>query len=173
MKVIEKHWGKIGAATAAEKIARIRALNHMMPQARGDAVKGKEIFTKTCAICHTLFGEGTKLGPDLTGADRKNRDWLLSNIVDPSAVIRPEYLAYVVNTKDGRSLTGLVVESTPTAVTLVNEKNERTVIPRDKIEEMTASPVSLMPEKLLDPFDDQAIRDLFAYLQGDGPPGKK
>jgi putative membrane-bound dehydrogenase-like protein len=172
-KIIEKHWGRIGAATAAEKIARIRALNHMMPQVKGDAVKGKELFKKTCAVCHTLFGEGTKLGPDLTGADRKNREWLLSNIVDPSAVIRPEFLAYVVNTTDGRTLTGLVVESTPSAVTLVNEKNERTIVPRDKIEEMKASPVSLMPEKILDPFDDQTIRDLFAYLQSDGAMGKK
>src|SRR5262249_43454241 len=90
--------------------------------------------------------------------------------VDPSAVIRPEYVAFQVATKDGRSLTGLVVESTPSAVTLVNEKNERTVLARTQIELMEASPVSLMPEKILDPLTDQEICDLFAYLQADGPP---
>jgi hypothetical protein len=55
-------------------------------------------------------------------------------------------------------------------VTLLNEKNERTVIGRDKIDEMSASAVSLMPEKILDPLREQEIRDLFSYLQVDGPP---
>src|SRR5207253_500294 len=100
-------------------------------------------------------------------------DFLLSNIVDPSAVIRPEFVAYKVETQDGRSLVGLIVEATPAAITLLNEKNERTVIPRAKIDEIKASPISLMPEKILDPLEDQEVRDLFAYLQSDPPPGGK
>jgi hypothetical protein len=44
------------------------------------------------------------------------------------------------------------------------------VIPRAKIEELKASPTSLMPEKILDPLEDQEVRDLFAFLQADGPP---
>ncbi|HEX5272355.1 MAG TPA: hypothetical protein VFW33_17785, partial [Gemmataceae bacterium] len=99
-----------------------------------------------------------------------NTDSLLLSVVDPSAYIRPEFVAYVVNLKDGRTLTGLVAESSPKAITLLNEKNERTVIARDKIDELAASPVSLMPEKILDPLSEQEIRDLFAYLQSDGPP---
>ena len=134
------------------------------------SANGKALFTKTCATCHTLFGEGNKVGPELTGADRKNLDFLLTSTVDPSAYIRPEFVAWVVNLKDGRSLTGLVAESSPQAITLLNEKNERTVIARDKIDEMSASAVSLMPEKILDPLSEQEIRDLFAYLQSDGPP---
>jgi putative heme-binding domain-containing protein len=99
---------------------------------------------------HDAAEQGTKLGPDLTGADRKNRDCLLNSIVDPSAVTRSEYDSFVIDTKDGRVLTGLIVESTPTAVTLANEEDERTIIPRDKIEELRPSPMSLTPEKLLD-----------------------
>ena len=138
-----------------------------MPSASGPATRanGKVLFTKTCATCHTLFGEGNKVGPDLTGADRKNRDFLLTSIVDPSAYIRPEFVAYVVNLKDGRALTGLMAESSPKAITLLDDKNERTVIARDKIDDLAASPVSLMPEKILDPLSEQEIRDLFAYLQ--------
>jgi putative heme-binding domain-containing protein len=116
-----------------------------------------------------LFGEGEKIGPDLTGADRKNRDALLLEIVDPNAVIRPEYVAQVVLTTDGRVLTGLITESTPQTVTLLDAKNERTIIAREKIEAMRPSALSLMPERLLDPLDAQELRDLFAYLQGDGP----
>jgi putative membrane-bound dehydrogenase-like protein len=169
-KLIEKHWGKVGPLPAGEKVARINAIRHALGQRPGDPVNGKVLFTKTCATCHTLFGEGNKVGPELTAADRKNRDFLLISIVDPSAYIRPEFLAYVVNLKDGRSLTGLIAESSPKAITLLNDKNERTIIARDKIDDLAASAVSLMPEKILDPLSEQEIRDLFAYLQGDGPP---
>ena len=88
---------------------------------------------------------GKKTGPELTGADRKNRDWLLSSIVDPSGVIRPEYVAYDAALKDGRSLFGLIVEQSPQTVTLVDAKNEKTVIERPKIESLEPSAVSLMP----------------------------
>jgi putative membrane-bound dehydrogenase-like protein len=172
-KLVEKHWGRITSATSGENLTRIRNLNGVLGRGKGDAVKGKELFTKHCAICHTLWNEGGKIGPDLTGADRKSREFLLSNIVDPSAVIRPEFVAYTVDTKDGRQLFGLIIESTPTAITLVDAKNEKTVVPRTKIDELQASPISLMPEKILDPLEDDEVRNLFAYIQGDGPPGKK
>jgi hypothetical protein len=78
-------------------------------------------------------------------------------------------VAQVVLTTDGRVLTGLIAESTPTTVTLLDAKNERTIIAREKIEAMKPSALSLMPERLLDPLDPQELRDLFTYLQGDGP----
>jgi putative membrane-bound dehydrogenase-like protein len=165
--LIAKHWGKITPATTGEKLTQIRNLGATLSRGAGDHVAGKAIFTKNCATCHTLYGEGGKIGPDLTGADRKNRVYLMTQIVDPSAIIRQEFLAYVVNTKDGRALTGLMVESTPETVTLVDAKNVRSVLRRDQIDEMKASPVSLMPEKLLEPLDDKQLRDLFAYLQTD------
>lgn len=169
VQIIEKHWGKVGPLPPGEKIARIRAINHSLNQRPGDKVNGKALFTKHCGTCHTLFGEGNKIGPELTGADRKNREFLLTSIVDPSAYIRPEFVAYVVTLKDGRTLTGLLAEQSPQAITLVNDKNERTVVARDRIDEMTPAKVSLMPEKVLDPLSEQEIRDLFGYLQSDGP----
>jgi putative heme-binding domain-containing protein len=168
-RIVGKHWGKVAPATAGEKITRMHSIASTLQTGKGNPVRGKLLFTKHCAVCHTLFGEGNKIGPDLTGADRKNLHFLLMNIVDPSAIIRPEYLAYDVETTDGRRLTGLLVESTPKAVTLVDAKNERIILARDRIETLEASPVSLMPEKLLDELTDQEVRDLFRYLQGDGP----
>jgi len=167
---VAKHWGKVAPATAGEKQARIRSLASILRAAgSGNPTAGKPLFQKHCGVCHTLFGEGNKIGPDLTGVDRKNRDYLLMHIVDPSAVIRQEFLAFVVETKDGRLLTGLIAEETPKAITLLNEKNERTVLARDQVESLNASPVSLMPEKILDPLTNEEIRDLFSYLQSDGP----
>ena len=158
----------IAPATAGEKISRIRSVNLIVSRGgKGDVANGRLLFQKNCATCHTLFGEGNKIGPDLTSADRKNREYLITQIVDPSAVIRAEYQAFTVETKDGRSLFGLIVESTPGAVTLVDSKNERTVLARSKIEEMTSSATSLMPEKILDPLSDEELCDLFSYLQGE------
>lgn len=168
-KLIEKHWGKLGGASSGEKLSRMASIRNMLRNGAGDPAKGKVLFTKTCATCHTLFGEGNKIGPDLTSAERKNLDVLLSSTVDPSAFIRPEFVSFNVETKDGRILTGLIVDSNPKAVTLLDGKNEKTVVARDNIEgQPTPSPVSLMPEKLLDPFDDQEIRDLLSYLRSDG-----
>ena len=122
-------------------------------------------FEKTCATCHKLHGSGAAVGPDLTGAERKNRELLVQNIVDPSAVIRQEFMSHVAVTKDGQVLTGLLAESTADTITLVDSKNQRTVLKRSDLEELKESPVSLMPEKLLDDLTDQQIRDLVAYLQ--------
>ena len=91
----------------------------------GDAAAGKAIFTKACAACHTLFGEGGKVGPDLTTADRRNRGYMLAQIVDPSGYIRPEYVVQAVTTHDGRRLSGIVTASTAEAVTLVNVVNDQ------------------------------------------------
>ncbi|MBI3861673.1 MAG: c-type cytochrome, partial [Planctomycetia bacterium] len=110
---------------------------------------------------------GTAVGPDLTGAERKNRELLVRSIVDPSAMIRQEFLAHVAVTKDGQVLTGLLAESTADTITLVDAKNQRTVLKRSDVEELQESAVSLMPEKLLDDLTDQQIRDLIAYLQTD------
>lgn len=167
-KRLEKHWGKVGASSSGEKQSRMRSIANMLRNGKGEPAKGKLLFAKTCGVCHVLFNEGAKVGPELTGVDRKNLDFLLQSTVDPSAFIRPEYVAFVVETKDGRVLTGLIVESTPSTVTLLDAKNERTKLSKSGIAEMNPSPQSLMPEKLLDPLDDQEIRDLFSYLRSEG-----
>jgi putative membrane-bound dehydrogenase-like protein len=172
-KLIEKHWGKVGAQSSGEKQSRIRSLALIVRRGKGDALKGKELYTKHCAVCHQLFNEGNKVGPELTGIDRKNLEVLLVNLVDPSAFIRPEYVAHNVVTKDGRIITGLIAEDNAQALTILDAKNERTVIAKNNIDELVAAAQSLMPEKILDPLSDQEICDLLAWLQSDGPPKAK
>ncbi|MFO0937712.1 MAG: PVC-type heme-binding CxxCH protein [Gemmataceae bacterium] len=162
---VTKLFGKIGPATPGEKLARISWLQIQVGRLKGDVTSGKELFTKTCANCHQLFGEGNKVGPDLTAADRTNLGYMLAQIVDPSAAIRPEYIQHRLTTTDGRVLNGLVVESTDRSVTLVDAQNVKTVVPRSSVEELKPLPVSLMPEKLLDTLTDQQVADLFAYLR--------
>jgi putative heme-binding domain-containing protein len=174
--LVEKQFGKLAPATAGEKQARIAWLSReLQVGGRGDPTKGKVLFTKHCGACHQLHGEGGKVGPDLTTADRKNRTYMLTQIVDPSGYIRPEYVVHNVSTTDGRKLSGIVTESSAESVTLVNVVNDqpqKTVVAKADVEDMKPSAVSLMPEKLLDTLSYPEIVDLFAYLASDAPAGR-
>lgn len=169
-KTITKLWGRVAPETTLAKQGRITALSQMLARKQGEPEAGVAVFEKTCGKCHKLHGKGENVGPDLTGAERRDRDKLLANIVDPSAVIRQEFLTHVLLTTDGRVLTGLLADATPETVTILDEKNKRTLVNRKNIDELNESPVSLMPEKLLDPLTEQQIRDLMAYIQSDAPP---
>jgi putative heme-binding domain-containing protein len=94
---------------------------------------------------------------------------MLTSLVDPSAVIRKEYLNYTVRTTDGRALNGLIAGESAGSIVLASAAGERTEIPRDRIASMEDSGVSLMPEGLLNALTPQQLRDLFAWLQSDGP----
>ncbi|HEX4142234.1 MAG TPA: PVC-type heme-binding CxxCH protein [Pirellulales bacterium] len=165
--LLEKNWGKIRSVSSAEVHQRVAALTKSVASHTADAAAGKAVFTNNCGKCHKLFGAGNSIGPDLTGAERVRLDVLLANIVDPSGVVRPEFQTYVAVTDDGRVLTGLLVESSPRTVTLLDPANIRTVIARDNLEEIKASSLSLMPEQLLDKLSEQELCDLIAYLQSD------
>jgi putative heme-binding domain-containing protein len=167
--LVAKHWGKLTAATREEKLAEIRRLNNDLRAATGNATAGKAAYQKHCAACHQLHGEGTKLGPDLTTANRADRDYLLASLVDPSGVIRKEFVSIVVRTTDGRVLTGLPVAREGGGLTLASAKNERTTLAASDIEELRESAVSLMPDDLYRQLSPAELRDLFAYLQATPP----
>lgn len=162
-------WGRVQPETPLQKQGRISAVTQLLRRAKGDVARGLLIYEKTCAACHKLHGKGTVVGPDLTGAERKDRSKLIRNIIDPSSEIRPQYISHVAVTTSGRVLTGLLADSNAETITLLDAKNKRTVLNRSDLEQLRESTVSLMPEKLLDKLTDQQIRDLLAYVQSDGP----
>lgn len=168
-KLVQKNWGKIQSESEGIKRARVGGIASILGQAKGDPARGKPLFQQNCGICHTLFGEGNNIGPDLSGADRKNRDLMLTSIVDPNVVIRKEYINHDVTTKDDRALSGLLVESTPQTITILDRNNQRTILPRAEVKQLRESSVSLMPEGILDLLQPQQIRDLLSYLQSDPP----
>jgi putative membrane-bound dehydrogenase-like protein len=168
-QLVKKHWGRVTGGTPEEKLAEVRRLNNDLRAGAGERDRGHALFVKHCATCHRLFNEGNSVGPELTLANRNDRDFLLVSLIDPNAVIRKEYQATVLHTRDGRVLTGLIAEQTPDRLTLVDAKNERVTVKREDIDDMADSPSSLMPESLYREFNPDQLRDLFAYLQSERP----
>ncbi len=164
-----KFWGRIATATAEERLAEVRRLHNDLRAGSGDVGRGKLLFREHCAACHQLFGEGGQLGPDLTSANRKDRDFLLVSIVDPSSIIRREYLSTVVQTKDDRVLTGIVKPDGDSRLLLHPQRGEPIALALSEIAQAKESATSLMPEDLYRQWSPQALRDLFAYLQSDPP----
>jgi putative membrane-bound dehydrogenase-like protein len=130
-----------------------------------DPMLGRAMFAKTCQQCHTLYGVGGKVGPEITGANRGNLDYLLENIFDPSAVIPKEYTSTILEMKDGRVVTGIIKGDTPAAYTVVTA-NETLTIPRTEVDTLKPSNVSMMPEDVLKDLSKEEVRALIAYLQG-------
>ncbi|MGZ5567248.1 MAG: PVC-type heme-binding CxxCH protein, partial [Limisphaerales bacterium] len=124
---------------------------------------GRVLFNKTCAVCHTLYGQGARIGPDLTGSGRSDLGYLLENVVDPSAIVGADYRVTMVTLKDGRTLNGIIKEKTDRTLTLQG-LTEKTTLERAEIEEIRNSVLSLMPEGLLTGMSDQQLSDLTAYL---------
>ncbi len=163
-RLVAKHWGKLSGASPEEKLAEVRRLNNDLRAGTGVASSGKQLFKKHCALCHRLHNEGGTVGPDLTSANRKDRDFMLVSLVDPSSVIRKEYLSVIVRTEDDRIFTGIALPSAENGIQLVNAKGETMRLPADEVAEVKPSSVSIMPEDLYKQFTPQELRDLFAYL---------
>jgi len=121
------------------------------------------LFDKSCANCHRMFGAGGVIGPEITGSQRTNLDYVLENLIDPSAAVAKDFQMEVILTDAGRVITGLIVDESDQAVT-VQTANERLVVPQPEIERRTLSQVSMMPEGLLQTLSNDQVRDLIGYL---------
>jgi putative membrane-bound dehydrogenase-like protein len=168
----DKLFGKPAKPTSQEHANEIARVTRLVTTGTGDAAAGRELFTARCAVCHTLFGQGAKVGPDLTGYERRNVDFLVLSVVDPSAYIREEYTAFGIRTKGGETLIGLITDRGPNQITIEDAAQQKTTVPKDQIADERALRTSLMPEGLLEGLTDQQVRDLFKYLASDKPPAR-
>jgi putative membrane-bound dehydrogenase-like protein len=136
---------------------------------KADAARGKAAFKKTCATCHRLENEGVEVGPDLLSALRnKSPEQLLSDILDPSREVDPRYINYLVTTKAGRTFSGMIAAETASSLTLRRAEKAEDTILRSQIDEVQATPKSLMPEGLETQLTKQDVADVIAYLQAVG-----
>jgi uncharacterized repeat protein (TIGR03806 family) len=136
----------------------------------GDAARGRKLLLETagvqCKNCHRLEQSGTELGPNLSESVKKlSRGQLLESILQPSKSIDPKYMAYVVETSDGRVVNGLLAERNDTEIVLKDAANKPVRIPAAEVELLAPQPISLMPELLLKDMSAQQIADMLAYLE--------
>jgi putative heme-binding domain-containing protein len=160
-------WGEV-RETAADKARLISDYRkRLTPEslARADRTAGRVQFQEACANCHKLFDAGGTIGPDITGAQRQNLDYLLENLVDPSGAVVRDYQMQIIESTSGRVITGLVVAESKQAVT-IQTVNEKVVVPADEIESRVTSSVSMMPDGLLQKLSLEQVRDLVAYVAG-------
>ena len=164
-RLLVEAWGELRDSPADKKKQMEDLRQKLKPAvlAKADLSQGRSLYQKACASCHMLYGEGQKVGPDLTGSGRSNLDYLLENMVDPGAVVGADYRMSILALQDGRVLTGLVTSKNDKTLTLRGQ-NETYTLSVGDIVEIKPSTSSLMPEGLLQTLGPDQVRDLFAYL---------
>jgi len=134
---------------------------------KGDATKGHQIFSTVCIACHRRNGEGVDVGPDITDVRIKEKEALLSDILDPNRMVEARWMAYQIDTKDSRTISGLIASETPAEVTVKMAGGLSEVIPRTNISKMKSLDTSLMPAGLEAGISKEQMADLLAFLKGE------
>jgi len=165
----KKRWGERSGAATAEIEREIARLASAIRGGTGVPKPGRALFKKLCASCHVLFGDGGRVGPDLTVYKRDDIEAMLLAVVHPSAEVREGFEAFTLMAKGGLTLSGILVEQDGACVTLRGTDGRDARIQRDQLREMAPAETSLMPEGLLEGLADQEVRDLFAYLRSTQP----
>ena len=160
-------WGPIDQVSGDKAVAYKRYQHLLTDQslAKADLVNGKALFQRTCSACHTLYGEGGKIGPDITGSNRTNIDYLLSNLIEPSSEIQDDYRMVVITSRDGRTFSGNVIAENDRQVTLRVIGQDQLVLNKSDIQSREIASVSMMPEGLIQTLTDKEVLDLVAYLR--------
>jgi putative heme-binding domain-containing protein len=169
-------WGPVDLLPA-DKEAAYEKYRELLTDAaieKGDLTNGQAVYSRVCASCHRLHGSGGEIGPELTGANRGNLEYLLGNILTPSAVIQDAYRMQVVLLDDGRVYSGIPAEENEHQLRLrVANQPEPVTISVAEIESREIASTSLMPEGLLANLSDAEVVDLIRYLQSQATPAAR
>lgn len=158
-------WGEV-RDTPEAKQRTIDSLKKSLTSAslsEGDKSRGRALFKQACQTCHLLYGEGAKVGPDLTGANRANLDYLLTNVIDPSAVVDKDFRMTILLLEDDRIVNGLVTSENDQTLSMQTATEAFTIAKAD-IRSRKITEKSPMPDGLFDTLSADQIRDVVAYL---------
>ncbi len=132
---------------------------------KGDAANGKKIFATQCATCHRFDNVGHTVGPEFAAVLKtKTRAGILNDIFDPNKEVDSRYVVYQAVTLSGKTITGVLVVDAATSITLRRGEAAEDTIPREQLESLRATNVSLMPEGLEKQMTKQQLADLLEYL---------
>ena len=164
---LDKVWGVSRSTPAArlKEIAKYKKLLEAKVNRPANLPRGRVLFQRTCGQCHKLYGEGGEIGPDITGSNRNNLDYLLTNMLDPNAEIPNDYRTTILRTKDNRVLVGVIRRNEGQSVTIATPAEVVTVAKSD-VAAIDPQNFSMMPEGLVLALKEEELRDLVAYLRG-------
>ena len=164
-QLLDQTWGRVSESSAEMKatIARLQKTYQEAPLWAFNAGSGKEVFQQVCAVCHTLNGEGGKLGPDLTGSWRNGLPYFLENVVDPNAVVGEQYQLNVITKRDGSVVSGIMEQESETALT-VRTISESVMVPKKEIKDRQKLAQSLMPPGLMEALPERKAIELLKFL---------
>lgn len=159
-------WGPIEQEPSLEKsYSKYQRMITEKAIATANATKGEVVFQRTCGSCHKMYGKGGNIGPDLTGSNRANLDYLLFNVLNPSGEIQEDYKLVVVTTRDGRTYSGNVISENERQLTMRVVGQDAVVVNKSAIQSREVMPTSLMPLGLFDSLAEQEVLDLVKYLR--------
>ena len=162
-------WGVVRTERDPERVKIVEQFRQVVRGGRGDPVAGWKVFDAKCAQCHTIYGKGGQVGPDITGVGRDTLDAVLTNVIDPNLVIGKPYYVHVARTKKGTVFSGLLVEETDNRVVL-RDGTKTEVINKPDIDRLVVQNISVMPEGLEKTMTEQEFRDLVAFMLTKEPP---
>ncbi|GIW95641.1 MAG: hypothetical protein KatS3mg110_3682 [Pirellulaceae bacterium] len=134
-------------------------------QLPADPRRGRDVFARHCATCHRIGSLGVDVAPDISDSRTKTPQQLLVDILQPNRAIDGNYISYIVQTSDGRVLTGIIASETATSITLRQAENKTEVLPRSDIEMIQSTGQSLMPEGLEQNISLQEMADLISFIK--------
>ena len=131
---------------------------------KGDTARGKKVFETACASCHLAGELGKEVGPNLATIRQWSPEQMLINILDPNREVAPNFVGYIIETKDGRTLDGIVTAESAASLTLKRAEGLTETMLRRDIVQLTGSGLSLMPEGLETAITVEQMADLIAFL---------
>jgi putative heme-binding domain-containing protein len=169
---VAKVWGVVKTERDPERVTIVEQMRESLRHHEGNARAGQAVFTKTCAQCHTIYGQGGTVGPDITGVGRENLDAILANVIDPNLVIGAGYFVNVAKLRNGTVVSGVLAEQSDQRVVLKDATGTHVLL-RGDIARIQQQNISMMPEGLEKGMSEQEFADLVAFLLTREPPATK
>lgn len=160
-KRISKLIGDGGSSNRKEVITKYESVLAMT----GDTTRGAKIYETLCMVCHRHLDRGNDVGPNLGTIKAWTAEQILTNVLDPNREVSPNFALYIVETNDGRTLSGLITSETAGNLTLKRADGGTDTVLRSEIKSLTSPGISLMPEGLEAAITPQQMADLIACLK--------
>lgn len=132
---------------------------------KGDVKAGGQVFLSRCIACHMANGQGVDVAPNLVTVKTKGRDGILTAILEPHKEVAAQFIAYIVNTKDGQTLSGIVARDDASSMTIKMMGGAEVIVQRSNIKGSSSTGQSLMPEGLETGMTVQDMADLLSFIE--------